>query len=92
MTATLTFTLPEEAHEHELACRAGAMASVLHELQRALRNVRKYGDTTAVPGLTAEGAAALEGWLGEALLDERIPSFSELDALASAAALASSSE
>lgn len=41
-TATLTFTLPEEQHEHHLVLHAGALLSVLKEMQEAYRRTRKY--------------------------------------------------
>jgi hypothetical protein len=44
MTATLTFTLPEEAEEFRLASNAGALAAALQTIDQELRQLIKYGD------------------------------------------------
>ena len=41
-TATLTFQLPEESEEHQLALNAGKMDSVLREFDEHLRSLVKY--------------------------------------------------
>ena len=40
---TLTFTLPEESHEFKAAANAGALVSVIQDVDNALRNREKYG-------------------------------------------------
>ena len=47
MKATLEFNLPEEAHEHLMATKAGARVSVIEEYRRVLREHYKYGKTTS---------------------------------------------
>jgi hypothetical protein len=42
--ATLTFNLPEEQSEYELATKAGAYHSVIWEFTQTLRAKTKYGD------------------------------------------------
>lgn len=43
MKAKLIFNLPEDAGEHNLAIKAGHMASTIWELDRVSRNQLKYG-------------------------------------------------
>jgi hypothetical protein len=42
MKATLTFDLPEEKHEHGLAANADVLAGALLEIERMIRDHRKY--------------------------------------------------
>lgn len=44
MKATLTFDLPEEREEFELATRAAAFMLVLHDFDQHLRSQMKYND------------------------------------------------
>ncbi len=47
--ATLTFRLPEEEDEHQLAIDGGKWAAVLWELDMWLRNGAKYEDVDSIP-------------------------------------------
>jgi hypothetical protein len=45
MIATLTFTLPEENHEHLCAIHGGDAISALWDIQQLFRNEYKYNNT-----------------------------------------------
>ena len=53
MTGTLTFMLPEEQAEFRWAVYAGTMHSALSDIQRIIRDVRKYEATTPDDALVA---------------------------------------
>jgi len=43
-TATLTFNLPEDQADFDMACNAGEAYATLHHLFEMLRSHLKYGD------------------------------------------------
>lgn len=49
MTATLTFTLPEEAHEHQCAVYAARIVSEMFDLDEQLRSWLKHGHSFKTP-------------------------------------------
>lgn len=44
MKATLSFSLPEEAEEHQIALNGHKYLAVLQDIDRALRDLIKHGD------------------------------------------------
>lgn len=42
--ATLTFSLPDEREDFDLACNAGKLHSALYELSTAIRSKVKYSE------------------------------------------------
>lgn len=46
MKAILEFTLPEDQSNFNLARKAGEYHSLLHEIERYLRQIAKYGNPT----------------------------------------------
>ena len=49
MTATLTFKLPEEAHEHQLATNAARLAALIDDLDQQARAWLKHGTNQTSP-------------------------------------------
>lgn len=62
MTATLTFTLPEEADAHRLAVAAPELAAIVAEADQQLRTWIKHGHqfTSTYDALIAARALLLE--------------------------------
>lgn len=61
--ASLTFTLPDEAHEFKAAANAGALQAAIQDLEAELRRRDKYGK----PAEKRLTAAQVRGLLREAL-------------------------
>jgi hypothetical protein len=47
MKATLSYTIPEERDEFELALRAGRYVAALEDFANEMRQIIKYGDEDA---------------------------------------------
>jgi hypothetical protein len=43
MKATLEYTLPEETHDFEIACKAASYRAIIVELKESLRTWKKHG-------------------------------------------------
>ena len=54
MTATLTFTLPEEQQEFRLASNAAELDFAIRDLEEALRLDLKYGHSFSTPDAVLE--------------------------------------
>lgn len=70
MTGTLTFNLPEDQAEFELACKAMAMHSVLCDLDRMLRNHIRREENPDWDTATVE---KIRAFLADSMEEERIP-------------------
>jgi hypothetical protein len=68
--ATLTFNLPEEQREHELATKAGALHQVLWDLDQDLRSKIKHGD---YPEAVRAAYQEVRSKLHELVNEENIP-------------------
>lgn len=55
MTATLTFTMPEDRDAHTLAVHALDMYCVMCDMQDAMRNALKHGHAWKTPDAAIEG-------------------------------------
>jgi hypothetical protein len=63
MTASLTFTLPDEAADHIWAVGAPVMAGAILDLDNSLRGWMKHGHSFATPEQVIE---AVRGLISEA--------------------------